>query len=439
MAMLAAFGAESLIYQEERGRKTSLWQKKAKCLLIFCLIFVLIFIAIYAWVIISPLGFKEVLGRTYLAGLHSEGWLQRAYTVFKAKYIRSLAFAFFSVVIIFLMLSSKLKVGLKLLLAFCCIILDVLPLGMEINPTVSKDEFYYEPQAAQLLKQDNGYFRFYRAQRPKLVRLNPLDPSIKWTYYWDKEVLTRFFAVLYKLSYGFDLNIDRLTSASYLKFMNYGNNAPTALKLRFMGLGNIKYILSFEYINDPNLFLMAEIFTGSNVTLKVYQNLLCMPRAYLAEKGVRVNGDDEALKIMLQPKFNPKKMVLISGKGDKLENLSEDDNEIGTCSIISNQPNEVVIEAKVERNCYLILTDSFYPGWQVTIDGIRGKILRGNVLFRAVRLTEGKHNIIFRYRPGLFYLGLLISLISLISIIGVSLVKIRRELSAKNERIIKDN
>jgi len=429
LAMLAAFGVESLIYQKEGKQKSSLQQKKANYLIFFSLIFIfiLILISIYAWMITSPSGFKEALGKTYLAGQHSEGWLQRAFQVLKAKFLRSLAFGFFSAIIICLMFSTRLKKGLKLLLVSSCILMDLLPIAMEINPTVERELYYQPPPVVQFLRQDEGYFRICRVKRPKNVILNLPDSSIKWGYYWDKLVLTQASAVLYKISYGFDINTDKLNSASYVKFVRFTNKQPNPLKSKLMGLGNVKYILSFKIIQDPHLFPVAELLTGSNVTLKIYQNLLCLPRVYLAEKAVLVTEEDEALSRMLQHDFNPQQMVLLTEKYKGGKKLLGESQPLGRCAIVSYQPNKVVIEAQASRNCYLILLDSFYPGWQVWIDGRKGEILPANLLFRAVPLTEGKHTIVCLYRPRLFYLGLLISLGSFIAIIVVFIIKLRRK------------
>ena len=47
----------------------------------------------------------------------------------------------------------------------------------------------------------------------------------------------------------------------------------------------------------------------------------------------------------------------------------------------------------------LVLHDAYYPGWMVEVDGQPARILRANVLFRGVELTEGVHTVVFKYRP----------------------------------------
>ena len=54
---------------------------------------------------------------------------------------------------------------------------------------------------------------------------------------------------------------------------------------------------------------------------------------------------------------------------------------------------------------WLVLLDNYFPGWQALIDGTPAKIYRANFTFRAVRVSEGRHQVEFFYRPMSFALG----------------------------------
>jgi uncharacterized membrane protein YfhO len=69
-----------------------------------------------------------------------------------------------------------------------------------------------------------------------------------------------------------------------------------------------------------------------------------------------------------------------------------------------------MIKCEAPEQGFAVLADSFYPGWKATVDGRRVPILRANGLFRAVAVTPGIHEIVFRYRPAGFYTGMAISL-----------------------------
>jgi len=68
--------------------------------------------------------------------------------------------------------------------------------------------------------------------------------------------------------------------------------------------------------------------------------------------------------------------------------------------IISYRNAEVVVEANAPPGGgWLILNDVFHPWWFAMVDGEEAEILRANVLFRAVAIPEGRHEVRFVFRP----------------------------------------
>ena len=64
---------------------------------------------------------------------------------------------------------------------------------------------------------------------------------------------------------------------------------------------------------------------------------------------------------------------------------------------------------RARSESYLVLSDSWYPGWLATVDGVDVPIERANILFRAVRVPPGDHTVEFRYEPRSVSTGALVS------------------------------
>ncbi|MBI4518489.1 MAG: YfhO family protein [Deltaproteobacteria bacterium] len=78
----------------------------------------------------------------------------------------------------------------------------------------------------------------------------------------------------------------------------------------------------------------------------------------------------------------------------------------------------VRITAEMEEAGYLVLTDSYYPGWQAYVNGRREPIRRANAVARAVRIAPGHSVVEFRYVPWSFYGGSVISGLTLVLGVG---------------------
>ncbi|MEE9125585.1 MAG: hypothetical protein V3U11_00445, partial [Planctomycetota bacterium] len=55
---------------------------------------------------------------------------------------------------------------------------------------------------------------------------------------------------------------------------------------------------------------------------------------------------------------------------------------------------------------YLLLADAYAPGWHAYLDGVSTKVYPADVAMRAVAVPEGVHEVVFRYSPLWWWLGL---------------------------------
>ena len=80
----------------------------------------------------------------------------------------------------------------------------------------------------------------------------------------------------------------------------------------------------------------------------------------------------------------------------------------------------VVVNVPQTARGLLVLADSWYPGWEATVNGQPAKVLPVDTLFRGVEVGEGEHQVVFEYKPFSLKLGIAISLLALL-IVGANL------------------
>jgi hypothetical protein len=162
------------------------------------------------------------------------------------------------------------------------------------------------------------------------------------------------------------------------------------------------------------------VFDGASGTPSLYQSPRVLPRAYVAHDARVAPDADTALTWMLRGVFDPFRSAVLEEAGGSVPQPLSSGRPIAAAEITSYEPTRVEITARAEQPAYLVLTDTWYPGWEAEVDGRPVGIVRANYLFRAVPLEPGEHHVTFAYRPWSFRLGVGVSVLSLLVLLGLA-------------------
>ncbi len=84
--------------------------------------------------------------------------------------------------------------------------------------------------------------------------------------------------------------------------------------------------------------------------------------------------------------------------------------------ITEYRDNQVKLRVETESPGLLVLSDTYYPGWQAYVDGDKTPIYPTDVALRSIYLEPGEHEVKFVYSPGSFKVGALVSMLSLLAL-----------------------
>ncbi len=190
------------------------------------------------------------------------------------------------------------------------------------------------------------------------------------------------------------------------------------MKQRLPDESNLLSLLNVRYVISPKVF-EAEGFklVKEGGAANIYENLKYLPRAFLAEEAVILKDEKEILKQLMSKGFDPRKKVIIEEVGGRSSEVEASPFASEYAEVVKYEPEEVIIEAEVNSPKFLVLSDSFYPGWKVYVDGKIDKIYRAYYILRAVYLKQGIHKIRFIYSPFSFKIGVVITLVTIVIII----------------------
>ncbi len=161
--------------------------------------------------------------------------------------------------------------------------------------------------------------------------------------------------------------------------------------------------------------------------VKIYEALTPPARAFLAHRSCTVPTEDNVLSLMRGPEYDPSQVVALIGTpfpGETCDLASGPSTVVGeSVSVIRYDATEVTIDVVAKTSGYLVLTDTWYPGWTATREPLSTvasaepvEISQADVLFRAVRIDPGTWRVTFSYRPVSHIIGAAISFAGLVTL-----------------------
>ena len=181
------------------------------------------------------------------------------------------------------------------------------------------------------------------------------------------------------------------------------DEARLSVALRLLSLMNVKYILDYGEIPGLNLIFADSVW--------IYRNDDALPRASVVSQVRVISDDEELLAELSSATFDPYHTVLLQPAPAQEPFCPSVSYPLSLIPLSPEySPNAVKVEVALDRDGYLVLNDTYYPGWRAYVDGEEKEILRANYAFRAVPLESGQHTVLFKYDPLSFKMGFAISL-----------------------------
>jgi hypothetical protein len=141
----------------------------------------------------------------------------------------------------------------------------------------------------------------------------------------------------------------------------------------------------------------------------VWENRTVLPRAFVVFRVARLPSGDRVLPRLIATDFRTEVLL----EQDVPSSPAVPDGSVRRVEIRHYEPNRVVIEVEAGPAGWLVLADLWYPGWTCRSDDRSVTVERADYLFRAVAVSEGRHEIVFAFEPESYRLGCRISLLTL--------------------------
>lgn len=255
------------------------------------------------------------------------------------------------------------------------IVFDLLRFAWKFETFSKKEYFYPSTKTIEFLQHQKGVFRI--ASFDSRI----LPPNFA-TYYKLQSI--EGYDPLYLLSYGeFAAASERGKPDISSPFGFNRIITPHNIDSPFFDLLNVKYVLTLSALHDPKY---KEVFAESQT--RVYENLSVLPRAFFVRRVVGKNDKSETIKFMF--KNDMRTTAVIDAK-----TMKEKEVALGRVDITNYDSNRIIIRTNNTSEGFLVLSDAYYPSWNVLIDEKPTVLYKTDYTFRGVFVPAGIHEITF--------------------------------------------
>ena len=181
---------------------------------------------------------------------------------------------------------------------------------------------------------------------------------------------------------------------------------------RLLGLMAVR-----DLVHSTRLAVKGEIIARFEPEQALTRNDDWLPRARVVPRAEVEPDDERALSRLRDPGLDAAGIVILSETPADAPATGAPPGASGPVRFLVDEPDRVQVEVAGSGGGYLVLADTFFPGWRALVDGVERPILRANLAFRAVALRAGDAVVSFEYRPLSVRVGLAVTLGSVLALV----------------------
>jgi hypothetical protein len=193
-------------------------------------------------------------------------------------------------------------------------------------------------------------------------------------------------------------------------------------RLRGYSMAGVRYIVAPRHM-DLNRAATSEADRFPLIydrEVLVYENRGAFPRAFTVSRWESAPDAATARTRALSPEFDPRHTAVV-------EEGPDGSGHDGTVRIVEYGATRLRLSVEMNGPGLVVLSDTFYPGWEARVDERTVKIHRVNGVFRGVFVEGGRHEIAMRFCPSSQSWGLALSAVGLAATIGLILAPRRHD------------
>lgn len=340
----------------------------------------------------------------YMANLiagNRDWYMNRVYALFKhfdlfsPSMILPIAGVSLSLIVVYLHIYKKISSRFLITCAFVITSAQVIIFARNWLPMSDAEKYplYPATEATDFLKKDKDLFR---------VKIYPTDPDAHPIF--SSNILAM---------YGIEtINGYESVEPPTVNWLVNG------IDPKVLGAANVKYVIAHKKNNLPRTYLES-VYQGSGI--EIFKNSLFLPRAFMVF-AYDVVPEKQSLAMIRSGAVDIRKRVFF-GKEPMVQIASARATDLPkyALNITEYSPEYICMTADTDTEGYVVLSNTFYPGWTCVMDGKEVPIFKANVTMGSVYVPRGAHTFFFSFTPRVFIRGLTFSSCTLLIMLFILL------------------
>lgn len=168
----------------------------------------------------------------------------------------------------------------------------------------------------------------------------------------------------------------------------------------------------------------------------IYENTQPMPRCFWISHYKIVSSKEEVFNVLKSGEYSSfaeciieaEEPISYSKKIPDTVSITSEENaatppDMVTASIQEENPEYISIQIRAPKEGFLVLLDTYSPGWKAFIDGELTQIYRTNGIFRGIPIPGGVHQVVFKYTSPGWNTGRIITLVAILLTLALLLIE----------------
>ena len=280
--------------------------------------------------------------------------------------------------------------------SFALVALDLVLWGRGYNPAIEADLIAPETEVSRFLARETEPYRVLGVDNTTFLPNANLFHRVPMVSGYDSIEYRPLVELVSRLSTDPVAGFEEMFAAAgiaepesgFIKEILFFDRREA---LPLASLLGVKYYLS--EVSLPSPLVEREEVRGP---LRVFENPNVLPRAFVARDWRVVEDGAERVAELGSATVDPRIVVLESPPPAGLEHTS---TAPGTVRLTSYEPRRITLSADMDAAGWVVLADTWDPGWRATVDGEPLRIHRVDHALRGLLLEPGGHEIELLYDP----------------------------------------